>query len=126
MSPFTARLGFARERAAQFRDHVCEIVREVGDTPDDAGGTLPGAPTVIATVSCALFPHDVQAQEGVQAGAVVSARLWRVRLPALTDVVATDRVRQIDATPVRTFEVLQPGGPKSYEAERVAICREVA
>jgi head-tail adaptor len=92
---------------------------------DGAGGQVETW-AEIASVSCRVAlagqAGTSSSLEAVKAGRLSTRTLYRVTLPALTDVTTADRLR----VGVRVFEVtgVLPGG--AWETARVCQCVEVA
>lgn len=89
-------------------------------TSDNAGGYTTTWATV-ATVAGMLVADNTQPQEPVVGDRQNAVQRWMVRLPALTDVNARDRI----VIGARTFEVDGVLGGGSYELTRTARCTEV-
>jgi head-tail adaptor len=87
---------------------------------DDAGG-FSESWSVVATVACRVSPGGLLPQERAVAERMGVVSSWVVTLPALTDVRAADRL----VVGTRTFEVVAPLGPRSYEVSRRVVCSEV-
>jgi hypothetical protein len=119
-----AELADLRTVAASTMTDTCQVLRPASGGSDGAGGELEPTWTPVATVPCAVAPHDVQASEGaVGAAALVGSADWRVTLPADTDVRLTDRLAQTaPAGAARTFEIQAVRGPRTREIQRVVLC----
>lgn len=89
-------------------------------TTDNAGGFTTTWATV-TTVAGLLLVDDTQPGEPVVGDRQSATQRWTVRLPALTDVTAKDRL----VIGTRTFEVAGVVGGHSHELVRTARCVEV-
>jgi head-tail adaptor len=116
---FTMPLAGLRELTAQFRPDTA-VIQRATDTSTGDGTSQVWA--TVATVSCRVSRIGSGGSEGVGAGAGIQAiGQRRIKVPALTDVTAKDRI-VISGT---TYEVVDVP-TISYETERTVIAREVS
>lgn len=87
-------------------------------TVDSAGGYT-DAWTDFATVACRVAPAN--GREQTIAGRLDAVGTWTITLPANTDVTSKDRI----AVGSRTFEVVLPLRPRSWELSRRVVCEEI-
>lgn len=85
--------------------------------PDGAGGYTVTTATS-APVACRVAPSTVR--EATIAGRLDAVGLWTLTFPAETVVLAPNRV----AVGSRTFEVVAPLRPRSWELSRRVVCTE--
>ena len=85
---------------------------------DGAGGY-----TVTTATSAAVACRVAMAsgREVTIAGRLDAVGTWTITMPALTDVAAPDRIR----IGSRTFEVVLPLRPRSWELSRRVVCLEI-
>lgn len=113
-----AQLTAMRAVQAQTFDKSAVVTRRT--VSQDAAGRPSAADSTAATVACRLSPGQASDRERVEAGRVVGQTLWRVTVPALTDVRLSDKL----VIGARSFEVLAVWGEESRETARVCLCVE--
>jgi head-tail adaptor len=108
-----------RELTAQFRPDTA-VIQRATDTSTGDGTSQVWA--TVATVSCRVSRIGIGANEGLGGGnSIQSSGGRRIKIPALTDVTARDRI-VVSGT---TYEVVDVPAI-SYETERTVIAREVS
>lgn len=110
---------FLRSLSAGYLPDTATIQR---NTPTYSGDGSADSWATVATVACRVSPAGIGggSEEVGGSGGLDSITLWTIWLPALTDVLVTDRL----VVGSRTFEVNRVGA-RSYEVVRECICREV-
>jgi SPP1 family predicted phage head-tail adaptor len=94
------------------------VIKRDTQVSDSAGGYT--VTTVdLATVACRVAPSTGREQS--IAGRLDAVGTWTLTLPAGTDVTAADRI----AVGARTFEVVLPLAPRSWEIGRRIVCLEI-
>jgi hypothetical protein len=96
-------------------------VYRVARTSDDAGGYTDAWAAAGSAVACRISPVS-SGRELAVAAKLTSVSPWVLTLPAGTNVTTADQLR----TSTRTFEVLAPLAPRSWEISRRVICEEIA
>ena len=71
---------------------------------------------------CRVQPVPTRPSEGTVGGRTAATQEWVITFPAGTTITARDRI----ATGGRTFEVVAPLGPRSYELSRRVRCVETS
>ena len=113
-----AQLARMRTMQAATMDKSAAVVRDT--ITQDAAGRPVETPATVATVPCRIAPARAADREGVEASRVVGQVLWRVTVPALTDVHNADRL----VVGSRNFEVLAVWGEESRETARICLAVE--
>ena len=114
----SAQLTAMRAAQALTFDQSAAVTRRA--VSQDAALRPVEAPSVVATVACRVAPARAADGERVEAGKVQGQTLWRVTVPALTDVRLNDKL----VVGARSFEVMAVWGPESRETARVCLCVE--
>lgn len=114
----SAQLTAMRAVQAQTFDMSAAVTRR--SVSLDAAGRPVETPSTVATVACRVAPARAADGERVEAGRVQGQTLWRVTVPALTDVRLSDAL----LVGSRSFEVVAVWGAESRETARVCLCVE--
>lgn len=114
----SAQLTAMRAVQADTFDLSAAITRRAVSQPTT--GRTSQTPSTVATVACRVAPGKASDRERIEAGRVVSGTIWRVTVPATTDVRIDDALMVSG----RTFEVVAVWGAESRETARVCLCVE--
>lgn len=115
----SAQLTAMRAVQAQTFDMSAAITRRAV-SQNATTGRASETPSTVATVACRVAPGKASDRERIEAGRVVSGTIWRVTVPATTDVRLNDAL----VVGSRTFEVMAVWGAESRETARVCLCVE--
>lgn len=97
------------------------VIQRPSRVSDSEGGSTTAYPT-LATVACRIAPGGQTPQERVIADRIQAEMVVAITMPALTDIDSADRV----TSGGRTYEIVEPLAPRSFEVARRVIAREIA
>lgn len=112
------QLADARLMQSKTLDKTASVRRRV--FVNDSAGRPSENVSTVATVACRLAPAKTADRERVEAARFTGQTMWRITVPALTDVRVSDRF-EIGA---RAFEIVAVWGEESRETARVCLCVE--
>lgn len=110
------QLDGARAMQVMTMTETCAVERDVA-VGDGAGGEVL-TPGVVDTLFCRVAPTRLSERESLMALGLQSAAVFRVTVPAESDVRVTDRL-SVGGT---VYEVMAVQGPGTLETARVCLC----
>lgn len=112
-------LTLASEVTGQTRPDSASVLRKES-TRDAAGGFVDTWVAVQTHISARVKAQGMQPWEKIDriGSRPVSTSVFKISLPAGTDVRPTDRLRIDSFVPSITYEVIGSDGPASFEVER--------
>jgi len=104
----------------QTRPDRASILRKES-IPDDAGGFINTWVAVQSGIEARVTPQGMQPWDKVDkiGSKPLTTSVFKIALPAGTEVLPTDRLRIDSFVPSVTYEVIGSFGPASYEVERI-------
>jgi head-tail adaptor len=103
----------------QHLDQLADVTRPTDTNTSE--GPVTTYPVVQADVPCSVAPGGRMPIETAAAGGTIAASTWVLSLPRGTDVRAQDRI----VVGSRTFQVVGPRSPRTYELQADVVCTEV-
>ncbi len=114
----TRMLTLAGDTVGALRPDSATVLRRTL-TSDTAGGYTEAWASVATGLSARVQAQGMQPWEKMDRveGRIIATSVWRIALPAGTDVRPYDRVR-VDSLSNTVYDVIASDGPSSFEVER--------